>query len=422
MDLDDDMKNTQTEKDRKLRRTGHKLLLRETDPNRNEAELKQDILNILNDDDTVTSEERRKHFIADRWPDIRFNNRVTLIFESKTARDSLLRVRRVTTGNIQSTCEEYKPKTDRTRVCWNCDEVGHIARDCPHNKMCRNCKSEDHLLAKCDRPVTCHICHEEGHKKSECNSEEKKAWKQKRAKQMENLREAQARAREKTGSQRNAWSNRRKPAHPNDPEENSPCIRQLKDDLAAAKRQAEKMASHMANMQAEIENLRERMTKAEGLAAAERDRPHDGEGRSGHGRSRKRRRDDSERGSAADRAASAPPYNRKGRNGQKQPAKKDKTSGEEHGRAMPPPPSRRGRQHQWRTVSRSVSTSPPKSKAATPVRLAKSSICKAAAATLLASIPTPPPKTPTNSSRGMQAMEIAREKNEKDQTGTEKAV
>lgn len=59
--------------------------------------------------------------------------------------------------------------------CWNCQEQGHMARECPHRKIlaCHNCGINGHISRDCQknnqyRQIRCFSCKEEGHSRGEC--------------------------------------------------------------------------------------------------------------------------------------------------------------------------------------------------------------------------------------------------------------
>ncbi|XP_071818953.1 protein lin-28 homolog A-like isoform X4 [Apostichopus japonicus] len=56
-------------------------------------------------------------------------------------------------AHCQGSKRRPKPKhRRRANRCYNCDELGHYAKDCPQPPMpkrCHHCKSEEHLVADC---------------------------------------------------------------------------------------------------------------------------------------------------------------------------------------------------------------------------------------------------------------------------------
>ena len=46
-------------------------------------------------------------------------------------------------------CPDHIAKDCENSVCFNCDEIGHEARDCPHRMKCCICKSEAHKAIDC---------------------------------------------------------------------------------------------------------------------------------------------------------------------------------------------------------------------------------------------------------------------------------
>ncbi|KAL9128954.1 MAG: hypothetical protein Q9217_002470 [Psora testacea] len=82
-------------------------------------------------------------------------------------------------GHIAKNCpEEPLESTDQIQVrCVNCDEIGHRARDCPTPRKdkfaCRNCKQPGHRAEDCTEPrdasgVECRKCNEMGHFSKDC--------------------------------------------------------------------------------------------------------------------------------------------------------------------------------------------------------------------------------------------------------------
>ena len=86
-------------------------------------------------------------------------------------------------GHIAKNCpEERVERTDRVSVkCVNCDEEGHRARDCGKPRKdrfaCRNCGGSDHKATECTEPrnmdnVECKNCGEMGHMGKDCPKRE----------------------------------------------------------------------------------------------------------------------------------------------------------------------------------------------------------------------------------------------------------
>ena len=62
-------------------------------------------------------------------------------------------------------------------TCWNCQEVGHMSRECrkPRIQKCFQCGKEGHQFRECNQRVTnvemrCFACKDVGHNRSECPS------------------------------------------------------------------------------------------------------------------------------------------------------------------------------------------------------------------------------------------------------------
>ena len=50
--------------------------------------------------------------------------------------------------------------------CFNCQKIGHIAKDCKSEKAplrCYNCQTEGHYAKDCKNPTKCSNCQKEGH-------------------------------------------------------------------------------------------------------------------------------------------------------------------------------------------------------------------------------------------------------------------
>ncbi|OGE55644.1 hypothetical protein PENARI_c004G03454 [Penicillium arizonense] len=82
-------------------------------------------------------------------------------------------------GHIAKNCKaERNENPERVEIkCNNCEEVGHRVRDCPqkrkHKHGCRNCGAGDHQAADCPEPrsaatVECRKCNEVGHFAKDC--------------------------------------------------------------------------------------------------------------------------------------------------------------------------------------------------------------------------------------------------------------
>ncbi|KAK9415659.1 hypothetical protein SUNI508_10318 [Seiridium unicorne] len=106
---------------------------------------------------------------------------ITYRFDPKPARE---RERQFfpenTEDNLERLMDAGEPVNSGKLKCNNCDEYGHVARDCPSDKVekeqvvvkCFNCGEEGHRVRDCPTPridkFACKNCNQPGHKASEC--------------------------------------------------------------------------------------------------------------------------------------------------------------------------------------------------------------------------------------------------------------
>ncbi|KAK9782371.1 hypothetical protein SCAR479_00714 [Seiridium cardinale] len=106
---------------------------------------------------------------------------ITYRFDPKPARE---RERQFFPENTEDNLERLKdagePVNSGKLKCNNCDEYGHVARDCPSDKVekeqvvvkCFNCGEEGHRVRDCPTPridkFACKNCNQPGHKVAEC--------------------------------------------------------------------------------------------------------------------------------------------------------------------------------------------------------------------------------------------------------------
>ncbi|KAJ2993298.1 hypothetical protein NUW58_g1883 [Xylaria curta] len=82
-------------------------------------------------------------------------------------------------GHISKNCPQEKVEKERVVImCFNCNEPGHRVRDCPQERVdkfaCKNCGKGGHRAADCPEPrvagpdVECRKCGESGHFSRDC--------------------------------------------------------------------------------------------------------------------------------------------------------------------------------------------------------------------------------------------------------------
>ena len=64
--------------------------------------------------------------------------------------------------------QNYDGNSRNTVICYGCQKIGHVRRDCPNNiKMCYGCKGEGHIRRECPY-LTCSVCKCKGHLAYQC--------------------------------------------------------------------------------------------------------------------------------------------------------------------------------------------------------------------------------------------------------------
>ena len=71
----------------------------------------------------------------------------------------------MTGAKCVNSANKRKPIEQKGIGCFNCNEPGHKARDCPKPITCYGCQKVGHMARDCQ---TCRYCKEEGHFKDKC--------------------------------------------------------------------------------------------------------------------------------------------------------------------------------------------------------------------------------------------------------------
>ncbi|EME83300.1 uncharacterized protein MYCFIDRAFT_136456, partial [Pseudocercospora fijiensis CIRAD86] len=127
------------------------------------------------------SDKPKRAKFAEGWPASKEDNRIRLA-EAGVVMDGLVpkcsNCQQL--GHIAKNCEQEKqePAGKVVITCAVCNAEGHRARDCTQERKsdkrgCKNCGSEDHMVKECPTkaPDVCRNCGEEGHRKTECTNE-----------------------------------------------------------------------------------------------------------------------------------------------------------------------------------------------------------------------------------------------------------
>lgn len=75
--------------------------------------------------------------------------------------------------NLELSEAEIKAIKDEYLICFYCDQIGHLKKDCPM-KLCHKCKQGGHVAVNCKSgSITCHQCGQSGHMARNCPQTQK---------------------------------------------------------------------------------------------------------------------------------------------------------------------------------------------------------------------------------------------------------